>query len=133
MTTPPTTDDTNVRVNEIHDRLDVLAPYPSTGDATAKGLARYLAKQAQVSWSRGMNGPATLSPAEVARMVSEYAAAHALTALEDASPAFADVIATQIHDAWEDGGSIGEWIWELLGSDAEKIAGLARELAEVKS
>jgi hypothetical protein len=131
MTTPPTADDTNAKINEIHDRLDVLAPYPSIGDVTAKGLARYLAKQAQVSWSRGMNGPGHLTPAEVARMVSEFAAAHALLALADSDPARADLVATQIRDAWEDGGGVGEWTWDHLGLDAGKIAALANELAEV--
>jgi hypothetical protein len=127
--TPPTTDETKAR--EIHARLDELAPYPSGGDVTAAGLARYLAKQAQVSWSRGMNGPATLSPAEVARMVSEFAAAHALLALADSDPSRADLVAAQIHDAWEDGGGVGEWTWDHLGTDAMEIAGLANELAEV--
>jgi hypothetical protein len=128
-TTPPTTDETKAR--EIHARLDELAPYPSGGDVTAVGLARYLAKQAQVSWSRGMNGTETLSPAEVARMVSEFAAAHALLALADSDPARADLVAAQIHDAWEDGGGVGEWTWDHLGPDAGKISALANELAEV--
>jgi hypothetical protein len=129
MTTPPTADDTRAR--EIHAKLDKLAPYPSAGDVTATGLARYLAKQAQVSWSRGMNGPGHLTPSEVARMVSEFAAAHALLALADSDPSRADLVAAQIHDAWEDGGGVGEWTWDHLGPDAGKIAALASELAEV--
>lgn len=128
-TTPPTTDDTKAR--EIHAKLDELAPYPSAGDVTATGLARYLAKQAQVSWARGMNGPGHLTPAEVARMVSEFAAAHALLALADCDPARADLVASQIHDAWEDGGGVGEWTWDHLGPDAKDIAALTSELAEV--
>lgn len=128
MTTPPTNpDDTKAR--KIHAKLDELAPYPAAGDVTATGLARYLAKQATVSWARGMNGPDHLTPAEVARMVSEFAAAHALLALADCDPARADLVAAQIHGAWEDGGGVGEWTWDHLGPDAREIGELAYELA----
>jgi hypothetical protein len=128
-TTPPTTDDTKAR--EIHAKLDALAPYPSAGDVTATGMARYLAKQAQVSWVRGMDSPGCLDRVEVARMMSEFAAAHALSAFADSDPAGADLAAAQIHDAWEDGGGVGEWIWDLLAPVATEIAALTNELAEV--
>ncbi len=105
--TPPTTDDTKAR--EIHAKLDRLAPYPTEGNVTATGLARYLAKQAQVSWVRGMGSPGCLDRVEVARMVSEFAAAHALLALVDSDPDGADAVAAQIHGAVSDSMSVAVW------------------------
>ena len=65
-------------------------------------------------------------------MTGYFAGAHALLAFaeDDGRVGNADEAATQIREAFDPPG-IGEWLWEHLGDDAEKIAALAEELAKV--
>ena len=120
----------NERAREIRAELDKLAPYPDGEDVTARSLARWLAMEAQLAWARvaGMDHPVT--PADIGIMTGYFAGAHALLAFaEDDGRAFgADEAAVQIREAFEPPG-IGEWLWEHLGDDAEKIAALAEERA----
>jgi len=126
------TDDTKVR--EISKRLDEITPYPEHGTVTAAGLAKYLATWAQVAYVTGLNPAADLPGRQaVLRMAAEFAAAHALYALADLNEGRANVVAAQIFDAWEDGGGIGEWLWEHLRGDAEVIGRLAEELASAQA
>ena len=120
------------RALEIRAELEKLAPYPDGDTATARSLARWLAMEAQLAWARitGMDHP--IAPADIGIMTGYFAAAHALLAYaEDDGRAFgADEAAVQIREAFDPPG-IGEWLWEHLGDDAEKIAELAEELAKV--
>ena len=123
---------TTTRAREIRAELDKLAPYPDGDTATALGLARWLAMEAQLAWARitGMDHPVT--PADIGIMTGYFAGAHALLAFaeDDGRVGNADEAATQIREAFDPPG-IGEWLWEHLGDDAEKIAALAEELAKV--
>lgn len=56
-----------------------------------------------------------------------FAAEYLLGALSEVDPARADQVAEQIRDAWEDGGGVGEWLWDhaselgLVGADGNVI------------
>ena len=119
------------RALEIRAELAKLAPYPEDGPVTARGLARWLAMEAQLAWARvtGMDHPVT--PADIGIMTGYFAGAHALLAFaeDDGRVGNADEAAVQIREAFDPPG-IGEWLWEHLGDDAEKVAGLAEELAQ---
>ena len=66
-------------------------------------------------------------------MAVQFAAAHALYALGEKSSARTALVATQIRDAWEDGGGVGEWLWEHLGAETAKtVTVLAEELIEAQ-
>jgi|ERR1017187_3451649 hypothetical protein len=124
-------EETAAKVREIRGQMEKLAPYQASGQVTAKGVARYLAMETQVAWSRAMNGTASPSVTDIAIITGQFAAVHALLALAEADPKAADETAAEIRDAWEDGGGVGEWTWEHLGPDAKEIARLAGELATV--
>jgi len=117
------------RAKQIRDRLAEIAPWPEWGtEITAEGVARYLAVCAQISWIRNVT-PFIRSDQEipVAQVVAQFAAAHALLALAEADPDRAKLTAAQIADAWNDGGGIGEWLWEhltALGIDVDEIGRL---------
>lgn len=118
------------KTREINRRLDDIAPYPErTAAATAPVLARYLAKQALVTSERATAIGGDPAVAEVRALVAEFAAAHALLALAQADPAWADRVAGEIYGAWEDGEGVHWLTWQHLGDDAEQVALLARELA----
>ena len=121
--------DTTTRAREIRAELDKLAPYPESGDVTARGLARWMAMEAQLAWARmtGMDHPIT--KLDIAILQGNFAAAHALLALDEPKVS-ANAVAAEIREAFDPPG-IGEWLWEHLGDDAERIAALAEELAKV--
>ena len=58
--------------------------------------------------------------------------AHVVCA-DEGKPARSDVTASQIWDAISDGGGIGEWLWEYLREDADKVAKLAGEMAAAQA
>lgn len=139
----------------IRAKLNAIAPWPATGDATAPVLARYYAASAMKHWARQMAWPPPrevaegLYVAQVAAMCADFSAAVALAALADplspplwgregfgaTSPAeLAGAAATQIRDLLEDGGGIGEWLWEFLGKETcEEITGLVEELEAARA
>ena len=122
--------DTTTRAQEIWAELFKIVPYPDTGTVTARSLARWLALDAQLAYARvtGMDHPITEE--DIAILQGNFAAAHALLALTTAEPGDADAVAREIREAFDPPG-IGEWLWEHLGDDAERIAELAEELARV--
>ena len=62
-----------------------------------------------------------------------FAAAHALYALDASDPVLGTQAAREIRDAWDDGGGVGEWLWEHLGGAAcEEIGPLADELVTLE-
>jgi hypothetical protein len=137
------------RIREIREQLNAIAPCPEDGDITAAALGRYLAVAAQERWAREMSKAGTsIDPAQLHAMCAEFAAAHALFALHAQShagpelglgigPAVAErlrgctpaEVAAQIRDAWMDGGSIGEWLYEHLGE--ETITAVSKLTAEL--
>ena len=71
-----------------------------------------------------------MGPRQIDLLTVLFAASHALFALSDLDPDFADRVAREIRDAWEDGAGVGEWLWEHLGGTAcEEIGQIADELA----
>jgi len=54
---------TSTRAQEIRAELEKLAPYPANGDVTARGLAHWMAMEAQLAWARmtGMDHPITMT------------------------------------------------------------------------
>lgn len=116
---------------QIRRRLEEIAPLRTSGAVTAVGLARQQAVEAQIAWSRmtGMDHPITMQ--DIAILHGCFGTAHALLALAEAAPAKADEVADQILGAWEDGGGVGEWIWEHHGEHAQEITNLANRLEEI--
>ena len=120
------------RPAEIRAELDRLAPYPpDDAEVTARGLAHWLAMESQLAWARmtGMDHPITMG--DVAIVQGYFAAAHALLKFSEVDQVAADECAVQIRDAFGDGGSIGEFLWEHHGGHAKAIGALADELATV--
>jgi hypothetical protein len=117
------------RAKQIRDRLNEIAPWPEWGtEITAESVARYLAVCAQLGWIRNVT-PFIRDGQEipVAQFAAQFAAAHALLALAEVDPERARLTAAQIADAWNDGGGIGEWLWEhltALGVDVDEIGRL---------
>jgi hypothetical protein len=116
---------------EIRKRLEELAPYQSKGDVTALGIARQQAMEAQIAWARIMDTSHPISMTDIAIVHGCFATAVLLVTLAGADRAKADNLAMEIRDAWEGGGPVGEWIWEIHGHNAQEIAGLAAKLAEL--
>jgi hypothetical protein len=121
------------RAKQVSDRLLEIGPYPETGEAaTAKALARYLAVRAAVINHQQLSPDAPFSRSQVDLLTVLFAAAHALRTFAAVSEAEADRAAREIWNAWEDGGGIGEWLWDHLGSEAcAGIGPLADELARL--
>lgn len=115
---------------EICKRLAELAPYTIPGRAvSAESLARHLAVKAQVSWARSLHPGHALDLRDVAAVNGMFAAAHALLYMHATAPQEADEAAAQIQNAFDDGGGVGEWLWEFHGEHAQEIADLAEQLA----
>jgi hypothetical protein len=121
----------------IREKLDAIAPLPEDGEVTAAQLARYMAVRAQERWTRMLSPQPPAPPfdhQQTAAMCAEYAAAHALTALNVADSEGATLVASQIRYAMEDGGSVGEWLWEILGEEtAGQVARLTDELTAAQA
>jgi hypothetical protein len=116
---------------EIRARLSEIAPYPEhdTPDQ-ASAVAKYLAVAAQRHWKWNLD-IADMDGAEywqsTQTMLAEFAALHLLMHLRKTSPDVAELAAAQIRDAWDDGGGIGEWLWEhakALGIDTDEVGRL---------
>lgn len=116
-------------VEQIRARLDEIAPYKPDGPVTAVGLARQQAVEAQIAWARLLDPTQEITKKDIAIAQGAFGVAHALFALAEADPATAGKIATEIRDAWEDGGSMGEWIYAHHGQGAGEIALLADQMA----
>ena len=123
------------RRKQVRARLDEIGPYPADpGATTAAGLARRLSVRAAVISHQQLGPDAPFSHGQIDRLTVLFAAAHALYALDAYAGAdSADAVAREIRDAWDDGGGIGEWLWDHLGSAAcAEIGPLADELAALE-
>lgn len=125
---------------QIRKRLDEIAPDPAdTGHADEHDIARIVARAiavtAQRRWVRNLSdyfgGGDRVAQREwqesIATLCAEFAALHLLMGLIEANPERARVLAARIRDAWDDGGMIGELLWEhleALGIDGNEIARL---------
>lgn len=120
---------------EIRERLDRIAPYPKRGTVAgftdhARTVAKYLAVSAQRRWKYNLDIADMNSDGyqqSVRTMMAEFAALHLLMRLRETSPGAAEIAAVQIRDAWDDGGGIGEWLWEhatTLGIDTDEVSRL---------
>jgi hypothetical protein len=103
-----------------------LAPYPtSVEDVTAEKLARHMTVQAQRNFRATMDA-AELDRNAMARLVFEWGVTFLLRELQErAGATVADAVAQDLWEAWEDGSSLGEFLWEWLteyGIDPEAIA-----------
>ena len=108
---------TETTQEQIEERLEQIAPHPESRTVTALGLARYLAARAQLGFTRNIT-PFIRDDQEVpsSLILTEFAAAHALIALAEASPEVADEAARRIADAWEDGNCLGVYLDSDLGT-----------------
>ena len=122
------------RAKQIRDRLAEIAPYPATDETTtAKSLARWLAVRSAVINHQQLSANVPLSRGQIDLLTILFAASHALYALDAHHPVSGDKVAREIRNAWDDGGGVGEWLWEHLGSAAcTEIGPLADELVALQ-
>ena len=118
------------RAKQIRARLAEIAPYPDTDEATTgRSLARWLAMRSAVINHQQLSPDVPMSRSKIDLLTILFAAAHALYALDASDPALGTQAALEIRNAWDDGGGVGEWLWEHLGSAAcAEIGPLADEL-----
>ncbi len=121
------------RAKQIRDRLNEIAPYPDTDEATtAASLGRWLAMRSQVIRQQQLGITAPWRREQVDLLTILFAAAHALYALDASDPVLGRQVALEIRNAWDDGSGVGEWLWEHLGGGAcREIGQLADELARL--
>lgn len=126
------TAETKPTVADIRHQLSAVASLPAEGETvTARQMARHFAVRAAERGRKQLDPGygSDLDVRELACMVAEYAAAHALHMFANVSAAHADIAADQIKDAMDDGGGIGEWLWEMLGAEtSEQVARLTDQL-----
>lgn len=101
------------------------APYPTAiEDVTADAMARHMAVQAQRSYVQFV-GSSALSRDAMARFVYEWGVTFLLREFQErAGITAADAVARDLWDAWNDGDSPGEFLYEWLteyGIDPESI------------
>lgn len=107
------------------------APYPRSAETvTAEGLARHLAYQAQRTNMQIMTASGIDRDA-MARFVYEWGVTFLLReALAHLGPVTTDGIARELWEAWDDGSSLGEFLWEWLteyGIDPESVTAPTRK------
>lgn len=91
------------------------APYPTSSDeVTAENLARHLTVQAYRTGEQIMTASG-IDRNKMARFVYGFGCAFLLReALAHLGPVGADEIARELWEIWDDGGSLGEFLWEWL-------------------
>ena len=122
------------RVKQIRERLNEIAPYPDTDETTtAQSLGRWLAMRSAVINHQQLSPDVPMSRGQIDLLTILFAAAHALYALDASDPVLGTAVALEIRNAWDDGGGVGEWLWEHLGSAAcTELGPLADELGALR-
>lgn len=123
---------------ETAKRMAAIAPYPTDHEeATAANVSRCLAATAQGLFARSLEITLPRPDATtLGRMVAEFATAHALIRFAEVDRDAADRAAAEIWDAWEDGGGVGEWLWEHLtafGIDPAEVSEMAVTAAKAST
>jgi hypothetical protein len=117
---------------EIRRKLDAIAPLPDDRPPTAIVLARHLAVRAAERNVRQLDPRVPFDGLQIAAMTAEFAAAHALVTLAEGGSG--DEAAAQIADAWDDGGEIGEWLYQHLGEQTvNEVSALAGKLTDAEA
>lgn len=121
-------------------KINEFAPYPqSDEDVTADSIARSNAVSAfarQALIDELMNDTSRkgqrIYMSEIGTLVNQYGVVFLLRELAEVDPERADKAAKRLYGDWEDGGSVGEWLWEWLsgyGIDPGEVSRAAEEQA----
>ncbi|MFI6594913.1 hypothetical protein ACIBHX_01625 [Nonomuraea sp. NPDC050536] len=120
-------------------KLEEIAPYPKREeDVTAAVMAKHHTAFALMHQSMLIDGHIKTDDRDryrtsVSHVVAYYGIAHLLREIQGrAGREAADAVARDLWLAWEDGGSIGEWLWEWAvgyGIDPEAVRKVAAQLA----
>jgi hypothetical protein len=113
-------------------KLSEFAPYPEREeDVTADSIARNtavsaFARQQLIDEYMQDDSPKgrRLYMTETGALVNQYGVAFLLRELAEVDPTRADKAAKRLYGDWEDGGSVGEWLWEWVGEygiDQEQV------------
>lgn len=137
MTETTATPDT---LEGVRDRLREIAPFPKADSADlARDLSRYLAVTAIRRDARCaelvLAGDVEVARDLHAALAGEFAALHLLEAMRRGDAHSPSAAAAQVLDAWQDGGGIGEWLWEhgqALGVDPDEVSKLAEAEARLE-
>lgn len=128
-----------VMLEGIRARLREIAPDPRADSPdSADALARNMTVSALRRNSRLLNSNQALTPEAVSVLCYQFAAVHLLQLLREitGSPERCNLIADEILSAWDDGGGIGEWLWEHalgLGIDPGEVNRLADAEAQLEA
>ncbi len=116
-------------IAEIHARYLEIAPGARAGTPDpALSLARWLTFAVQRGFTRMLSPHLPMNHDEMLLMLARFEGLHLLAAALGEGRAEADRLAREVLDAAEDGGGIGEWLYEhgqALGIDTNEIDRLA--------
>lgn len=126
--------------------IDEYGPYPKDeSQATASVIYRHLLVATLARYRRHLGQMGPDLPQEDAReiqmqstaaLVAEWSLLLTLRLVMQQLPEQADELAVHMWDAWEDGSSFGEWLWEWCdeqGWDLERLcAALDAEIAAAR-
>lgn len=113
--------------------LNDIAPYPATEDeVTAESLARHLTVTAWAHRTHRKNATSSTDREwATSEIVNTFGIVSLLRALQAVAPETADEAAKDLWLAWEDGGSVDEWLHAWLtgfGIAPERVDAAAADL-----
>jgi hypothetical protein len=120
----------------IYARYREIAPDPDPESKDpSKALAISLLAHAQRDFTRMLSPAEPFNHEVIAGMCARFAAVHLLAWLRQSRPDAAARLSGEIVSAWDDGGGIGEWLWEHaqpLGVDPDAVQRLAEAEAAIQ-
>jgi hypothetical protein len=127
---------TQATLEEIRKRYTEIAPGATSGTpAPALALARWLTLSVQRGFTRMLSPYIPMDHGEMLLLIARFEALHLLAARIGANRDDAGRLAAEMLGAEEDGGSIGEWLYEhgkALGVDTNEVSCLADAEARIE-
>lgn len=122
-------DTTPATIAEIRARYEEIAPGPTSDTPDpAVALARWLTFAVQRGFTRMLSPDLPMNHDEMLLMLARFEGLHLLASKLGGDRAGADRLSREMLDAAEDGGGIGEWVYEhgqAFGIDTGEIGRLA--------
>lgn len=115
---------------------EIAPPLEPSAEAPVWDMSRSLLLSAQRGFSRMLSPDTPTDMTAITAMLVQFAALHMLRHLQQADPVAAERLAREIASAWDDGGGVGEWLWEHaqpLGIDTAEVDALATAEARLRA
>jgi hypothetical protein len=120
----------------IRARYRQIAPPVEPGSPSPVwDLSRSLLLSALRGWAVTLSPDGAMDHKVISAMLSDFAALHLLRHLQSADPEAAARLAREIASAWDDGGGVGERLWEHarpLGIDTDEVSALTTAEARLR-